>query len=387
LLHSAATIRRAEDTMNGRLHAAVSAVAIALLASSHAHPCTTFVDRDAHRLLFGRNLDWFAGTGLIVTNPRGLEKVALLAPTETPARWASRYGSVTFNQVGRDLPFGGMNEAGLVVEHMTLDKTVYPAGDDRPAISACQWIQYQLDNYATVEDVIRSDRGLRIVDAQSRFHFLVCDRFGHVATLEFLDGKMVSHTGRALPIEVLANSTYAESLQSYRTDQDVSADRSLYNFTTAARAVSRDRTATAREDGIDRAFRTLDAVSQGVFTKWSIVYDIKRRTIYVKVFETPTIVGEKKIFLKKPGDAATKIVDMKHFNFDCPAPGRVLDLGSEHAGVVNPYFVDYSTEINRRIIFRTFSFFREWGLPVSVSDEDLSNLARYPESFVCGRRK
>jgi len=31
-------------------------------------------------------------------------------------------GSVTFNQVGRDLPYGGINEAGLVVEHMTLEK-------------------------------------------------------------------------------------------------------------------------------------------------------------------------------------------------------------------------------------------------------------------------
>ena len=34
----------------------------------------------------------------------------------TPASWVSKYGSVTFNQYGRELPTGGMNEAGLVVE-------------------------------------------------------------------------------------------------------------------------------------------------------------------------------------------------------------------------------------------------------------------------------
>lgn len=51
---------------------------------------------------------------------------------------------------------------------------------------------------------------------------------------------------------------------------------------------------------INYAFNTLNTVSQVLFTKWSIVYDGTNMRIYFKVFETPTIDGEKKIFIKQP---------------------------------------------------------------------------------------
>jgi hypothetical protein len=57
-------------------------------------------------------------------------------------------------------------------------------------------------------------------------------------------------------------------------------------------------------------------VSQGLFTKWSIVYDITNMQIYFKIYETPTIVGEKKIFLKQPPyDPAVKVVYLSGFDF------------------------------------------------------------------------
>ena len=37
-----------------------------------------------------------------------------------PARWTSKFGSVTFNQYGKDNPMGGVNERGLVIEVMEL---------------------------------------------------------------------------------------------------------------------------------------------------------------------------------------------------------------------------------------------------------------------------
>ena len=120
-------------------------IVLVLLVSGHwfaAFTCTTFVLRHGNELVLGRNLDWHTGTGLILTNQRGLEKSALIADPEKAVECTSRFGSLTFNQVGRELPYGGMNEAGLAVEHMTLDQTAYPAKDDRPAISVCQWIQF-----------------------------------------------------------------------------------------------------------------------------------------------------------------------------------------------------------------------------------------------------
>ena len=280
--------------MKTKLSFLVNIVILTLLICPDAYPCTTFILHQRNQLVFGRNLDWITGTGLVIINPRNLEKAALVDPSEKPVKWISKFGSITFNQVGRDLPYGGMNESGLVVEHMTLDKTVYPSKDNRSAIGACQWIHFQLDNYSTIEEVMSSDTLLRIVDTGSKFHFLICDRFGHAVTIEFLNGKMVCHTGKNLPVLALANSTYEESLSCYNNNGDIQSNRSLYNFCTAARQI--DNPDFASNDlTIDCAFRALHAVSQGLGTKWSIVYDITNMKIYFKVFETPTIVGEKKI--------------------------------------------------------------------------------------------
>ncbi len=43
--------------------------------------------------------------------------------------WTAVYGSISFNQYGKEFPTGGMNEKGLVVELMWLDETKFPAQD------------------------------------------------------------------------------------------------------------------------------------------------------------------------------------------------------------------------------------------------------------------
>jgi len=40
------------------------------LISSIVYPCTTFVLHQGNKIVFGRNLDWITGSGLIMTNPR-----------------------------------------------------------------------------------------------------------------------------------------------------------------------------------------------------------------------------------------------------------------------------------------------------------------------------
>ena len=95
----------------------VSCVVALVCAVGMAYACTTFCIDDGEKLVFGRNYDWGIGVGLVMVNKRGLSKTALLfSPTEVPARWVSKYGSVTFNQYGREFPTGGINEKGLVPE-------------------------------------------------------------------------------------------------------------------------------------------------------------------------------------------------------------------------------------------------------------------------------
>ncbi len=95
-------------------------------------------------------------------NKRNVTKTAAAFPPEKPITWTSKYGNITFNQMGREFPYGGINEAGLVIEQMWLDKTRYPVSDNRYGLSELQWIQYQLDNSATINDVIASDTLVRV---------------------------------------------------------------------------------------------------------------------------------------------------------------------------------------------------------------------------------
>ncbi|MFW5877855.1 MAG: linear amide C-N hydrolase [bacterium] len=357
-------------------------IILLVLINSTAFPCTTFVLKQKNRIVFGRNLDWITGSGLIMTNPGNVKKTALVNPAEQAIEWIAKYGSITFNQIGRDFPYGGINEAGLVVEHMTLEETQYPVKDGRYAISANQWIQFQLDNYSTIAEVISSDTLLRIVDATSKYHFLICDRLGNVATIEFLDGKMVSHIQKSLPIPVLANSTYDNSLECYKTDGNTDSNRSLYNFSTAAHKIQ-EKKKSSNNSVVNDAFEILKSVSQGVGTKWSIVYDITNMKIYFKIFETPAIAGDQKIFMKQPGQAEMKFVDFKNFDYNCSSNVKVLNLNENSSGAVDKQFIDYSTEINKEYITKAFTFFEGWGFNLNIGPEQIDYLAKYPESFVC----
>jgi choloylglycine hydrolase len=82
--------------------------------------CTTFVLKDSSQIVFGRNFDFNVGSGFVVNNPKGISKYALVSNEDNVMRWISKFGSVTFNQFGREFPYEGMNEKGLVVALMIL---------------------------------------------------------------------------------------------------------------------------------------------------------------------------------------------------------------------------------------------------------------------------
>lgn len=347
----------------GRLTVAV--VFCALLASgSRASACTTFVLHTDHELVFGRSLDWVTGVGIVVVNKRNVAKRALIFPPDRPAEWISKYGSVTFNQVGRELPYGGINEAGLVVENMWLDETRYPEPGSRPLVSEVQWIQYQLDNFATVGEVLAGDSSLCIGQSSTPLHFLICDRFGTVAVVEFLNGHTISYTGKELPVPVLTNSTYERSLRCLQENPD-STSNSLRRFATAAR-MAETADGLSPDSTIAYAFDILESVRKHS-TQWQVVYDVLKREIHFRSAVSPQV----------------KLIALGDFDFDCTGPVEVIDVDINRPGVVPGDFVEYSTEINERIIRLAMKDFWEAGLLTNISDSTLTHLARYPESLPC----
>lgn len=313
-------------------------VSTLILIATAADACTTFCTRG----LFGRNYDFEIGDGMVVVNKRGMSKES---NTDAPAKWTSRFGSVTFNQFGRDNPTGGMNEKGLVVELMWLDETRYPAADARREVGTLEWVQYQLDTASTVAEVIASEAKVRITESAAPLHYLIADAAGDIATIEFLGGRMVVHRGSTLPVAALANDPYASSLTAMRRG---AADR----FARAAHGLDGVTTVAG-------AFAVLDHVA-GPTTRWSIVYDIRNRAISWR-----TAVN------RQPRSLRFATLD-----FTCATPVRVADIDSA------PRFRDYTRARNLALVQRSIrrtSFLRD------TPDAEIDESARWPERSVCTR--
>ncbi|HKI01384.1 MAG TPA: linear amide C-N hydrolase [Thermoanaerobaculia bacterium] len=343
---------------------ALLCLALAALPVPEAGACTTFCLRKGREAVFGKNYDWNVGDGLLVVNKRGMAKTAALSPPEKPARWTSRYGSLTFNQYGREFPSGGMNEAGLAVELMWLDQTQYPAPDARPALGCLEWIQYQLDNFATVGEVAKNVGRLR-VSADAKIHYMACDKSGSCATVEYLDGKPVVHTGPRLPVQALTNDPYADSLrfreQSRGGSREVQGVGSLPRF---ARASARVEEYAARgANPVRYAFETLDDVAQGTHTKWSIVYDLKAGRVHWRTRENRQM----------------RSVTLSAFDLSCATPVRVLDV-DEGAGDMARRFAVYTPAANHNLVASAFS---QTEFLAGLPPEAAAETASHPETTSC----
>jgi penicillin V acylase-like amidase (Ntn superfamily) len=331
-----------------------------LLSASPLWACTTFLLKGQGQLVFGRNYDWITGSGMVNVNPRGLHKRA--GTTDNPAAWTSAWGSITFNQYGREYPTGGMNEKGLVVELMWLENTKYAASDARSAVGGLQWIQYQLDCCATVEEVVATDAFLRVNESAAPLHYLVADADGNAATIEFLNGKMVVHKDDQLPLPVLTNDTYAASEAAYKSNR-ANGDNSLERFATACSMVSRFET-EKKVSAVDYAFGILNKVAQGDYTVWSIVYDIANR----------------QVFFKTAGNPQQKSFRFSGFDFSCNMPAKVYVMNQPSSGDITTSFIPYSAALNRQLIETTFSTPHT---RIPTTKQEIEDLIVYPESVVC----
>jgi choloylglycine hydrolase len=305
-----------------------------LLQASILYPCTTFFINKNGQLVFGRNYDWVTDAGMVCTNLRGLSKTSMKTENGETISWLSQYGSITFNQYGKEFPTGGMNEKGLVVELMWLDETRYPDNDNRPAVGVLQWIQYQLDNCSTIDEVIASDKKIRISPTGTTpLHYLIADAKGNAATIEFLNGKMIVHRGNDLSFPVLTNNIYEESVRALKNSSE-NGNNSLERFSQACNMITQFKTDNNNTPVIDYAFDILSEVAQGSFTKWSIVYDITNKTIQ---FRTNRFRQIKKL-------------SFSSFDFNCTSSAKALDMNQPANGNINSLFENFSTSINKRIV-------------------------------------
>jgi len=339
---------------------------IAAFLPQSSHACTTFCLDTPDELVVGKNYDWPIGDGLVVVNKRNVSKTAIhFDPAwvgEQPISWISKYGSVTSNPFGREFSYSGMNEAGLVISGMMLSATIYPDPDSRPAIGASQWIQYQLDNSATVADVIASDTVLRISNnTPYPFHFFACDSTGTCAIIEFFDGNLIYHRQETMPVKVLTNETYDICVEYWEKHEVPTPDPAakVQRFFTAAQMLE-DYDPETSGPAVDYTFNILSNLKWFAPTQWSIAYDVQHSRISFHTLDNEDI----------------RYFDMNSFDFSCLTPVKVLDIQEDLSGDISGNFIDYTYEINRDQIEKIHA-------AKDLTDETLDALAGYPETTDC----
>jgi choloylglycine hydrolase len=227
--------------------------------------------------------------------------------TDLPPTWTAQYGSVTFNQYGREFPVGGMNEAGLAVEILWSFSTEYPLPDERPSLNELQWIQYHLDNYATVKDMVAHADEIRIAGLYAKVHYMAVDQQNNSASFSYIDGKLVINEAvLALTNTNLSKSrSYLKKFTGFSGNLPIPKGKGSPDRYVIARSMlaAGDRPDAVNET-ISFAYSILDAVKTPGYTQWQIVYDLAGREIYFRTAENQRL----------------RRVRLAAFNFSCTEP-------------------------------------------------------------------
>ncbi|MCP5493231.1 MAG: linear amide C-N hydrolase [Leptospiraceae bacterium] len=356
-----------------------------VFSSRSARACSTFSFMSPEGLIMGKSYDFGFGHGMLVTNKRNVHKMGLVTDKKLirySAEWTSKYGSITFNQFGRELPSGGINEKGLVIEQMWLVGGKYPLPNQKPTVNELQWMQYQLDNYATVQEVIENASKIQIAKTAAELHYLLCDATQKCGIIDFVDGRMLTYSKETLPLPAITNSPYLASLaefekykgKEYKAIQN--PDDSMQRFSKIAYLIRNLEPQTIKNP-YQYAFHILDEVSfkPNMIHKikhyfgsplpasyWNTVYNTKKKEFRFRTYEIPTI----------------REVSINAFDFSCKTPVKVLHLDEKLEGNVNAKFKNYSKEDNKKIVDLSYGNWSD-----VLPPEGQKFLIEYPDKLIC----
>lgn len=325
--------------------------------------CSTFKLHKGDELVYGHNLNEgdIGVPGLVFINKRGIFKLGrtwdelITRERLNPSshRWISRYGSVTFNAFGRDLPDGGMNEVGLYIWEMN-EEIEYPRDDSLPKLNQMNWMQYILDNYSTVDEAVRCASEIEI-DGWG-WHYFVGDAEGHCAAIAFIDGEVVVHRDQTMPIPGLFNTPYARELELLRYYKGFGGlyeplldDLRVPRFVKTAVMI---RDYEPAQDVVEYGFAMLDTLKVYDVPEWSILCDARRRMVYFKTRVNPVI----------------KSVSLDDIDFSNEGSALVLnmdiDRGGDVLGLFHPYSNEEMAAFTRELLFPILpeEFFTRGGL-------------------------
>ena len=317
-----------------------------------AAACTSFMLETDDGLYFAHSLNHGgldAVNGGVYINPRGLWKRGYDMPTMmggTPDAgptliWKACYGSVTFSPLGRENPDGGMNEAGLFIFEKGYDP-VYSTDPTLPVLFQMQWMQYQLDNYSTVEEVVANAD--RIALDGWGWHYFVADATGDAAIIDYVDGKAEVYRGESLPYPICCNSNYEYALGFLSQHEGFGGDIPIeQNFDETPRFIYGAKLLVEHEDE-EPAQYCLDMLDgMSMYVRWAVVFDLERSTVHFRT----DVNREDRSFSFSPAD------------FEQDAGTLMFDVNAAGAGDVRSMFEPYDADIEAEFLADVLNLFME----------------------------
>jgi len=302
-------------------------------------------------VLTARSMDWKEDTR---TNlwifPRGMKRNGEIG--KNPLEWTSKYGSVVasaYDICSTD----GMNEKGLVANLLWLAESEYPQWDGKkPGLSIAAWVQYILDNFATVDEAVSYvEKGTFEVVSDmmpdgtrmATLHLSISDADGDNAIFEYIGGELKIHHDKSY--QVMTNSPVF--------DQQLALNDYWKNIGGTTFLPGTNRAA----DRFVRASFYINAIPKVADTRTAVasVFSVIRNTSVPLGITTPNEPNISSTRWRTVSDQKNKIyffestiqpnvfwVNLQDVDFSEKAPVKMLDLvsGKTYAGNTAEQFVE-----------------------------------------------
>lgn len=302
-------------------------------------------------VLTARSMDWKEDTrSNLWIFPRGMKRNGEIG--KNPLEWTSKYGSVVasaYDICSTD----GMNEKGLVANLLWLAESEYPQWDGKkPGLSIAAWVQYILDNFATVDEAISYvEKGTFEVVSDmmpdrtrmATLHLSISDADGDNAIFEYIGGELKIHHDKSYQVmtnspvfdQQLALNDYWKNIggTTFLPGTNRAADRFVRAsfYINAIPKVADTRTAVASVFSVIRN----TSVPLGITTpnepnisstRWRTVSDQKNKVYFFESTIQPNVFW----------------VNLRDVDFSEKAPVKMLDLvsGKTYAGNTAEQFVE-----------------------------------------------
>lgn len=327
----------------------------AITAGTHLNTteaCTRVVYQGKdNTVLTARSMDWKEDTrSNLWIFPRGMKRNGEIG--KNPLEWTSKYGSVVasaYDICSTD----GMNEKGLVANLLWLAESEYPQWDGKkPGLSIAAWVQYILDNFATVDEAVSYvEKGTFEVVSDmmpdgtrmATLHLSISDADGDNAIFEYIGGKLKIHHDKSYQVmtnspvfdQQLALNDYWKNIggTTFLPGTNRAADRFVRAsfYINAIPKVADTRTAVASVFSVIRN----TSVPLGITTpnepnisstRWRTVSDQKNKVYFFESTIQPNVFW----------------VNLQDVDFSEKAPVKMLDLvsGKTYAGNTANQFVE-----------------------------------------------